>query len=244
MAQESKRKFDRIRIPSSISRISWRDLAVTVVPILLLCIFTIWIAFRFVRPAPPDTIFITSGPDGSQFRNTAERYKKILARNGVKLEVLPSPGGLENLKRLIDPNFQVDVGLVQGGLAIGLDIDELVSLGSVFYQPVMVFYRSAEPVNRLSALRGKRLAIGAEGSGARVLALNLLRANGIEPGGPTGLLDLSGEAAVEALLGSKIDAAMLMGDSAVSGAFRKRLGAPDVRLLDFEQADGYVRRFR
>jgi TRAP-type uncharacterized transport system substrate-binding protein len=244
MAQESKRKFDRIRIPSSISRISWRDLAVTVVPILLLCIFAIWIAFRFVRPAPPDTIFITSGPDGSQFRNTAERYKKILARNDVKLEILPSPGGLENLKRLSDPNFQVDVGFVQGGIAVGLDIDELVSLGSVFYQPVMVFYRGAEPVNRLSALQGKRLAIGSEGSGARVLALTLLRANGIEPGGPTSLLDLSGEAAVEALLGSKIDAAMLMGDSAVSGAFRKLLSAPGVRLLDFEQADGYVRRFR
>jgi NMT1-like family len=108
----------------------------------------------------------------------------------------------------------------------------------------MVFYRSAEPRNRLSALKGKRLAIGPEGSGARSLALTLLKANGIEPGGPTRLLDLSGEAAVQALLGRKIDAAILMGDSATSGAFRKLLGAPGVRLLDFAQADGYVRRFR
>ena len=244
MAQESKRKIGRTRIPLSISRISWRDLAVTVGPILLLSIIAIWIAFRFVRPAPPDTIVITSGPDGSQFRNTAERYRKILARNDVTLEILPSHGALENLKRLSDPEFRVDVGFVQGGLAAGLDTDELVSLGSVFYQPVMVFYRSAEPRNRLSALKGGRLAIGAEGSGARSLALTLLKANGIEPGGPTSLLDLSGEAAVQALLGRKIDAAFVMGDSAVSGAFRKLLGAPGVRLLDFAQADGYVRRFR
>jgi hypothetical protein len=244
MAQENKRKIGRIRIPLSIPRISWRDLVVTLVPILLLTIFAIWLAFRFVRPAPPDTIFITSGPDGSQFRNAAERYRKILARNDVKLEILPSPGGLENLKRLGDPNFQVDVGFVQGGIGAGLDTDELVSLGSVFYQPVMVFYRSAEPLNRLSALKGKRLAIGPEGSGARALALTLLRANGIEPGGPTRLLDLSGDAAVQALLGGKIDAAMLMGDTAATGAFRKLLGAPGVRLLDFAQADGYVRRFR
>jgi NMT1-like family len=244
MAQENKRKIGRIRIPLSIPRISWRDLAVTLVPILLLSLFAIWLAFRFVRPAPPDTIFITSGPDGSQFRNAAERYRKILARNDVKLEILPSPGGLENLKRLIDPNFQVDVGFVQGGIVAGLDTDELVSLGSVFYQPVMVFYRSAEPLNRLSALKGKRLAIGPEGSGARALALTLLRANGIEPGGPTRLLDLSGDAAVQALLGGKIDAAILMGDTAATGAFRKLLGTPGVRLLDFAQADGYVRRFR
>jgi NMT1-like family len=244
MAQENKRKIGRIRIPLSIPRISWRDLAVTLVPILLLSLFAIWLAFRFVRPAPPDTIFITSGPDGSQFRNAAERYRKILARNDVKLEILPSPGGLENLKRLGDPNFQVDVGFVQGGIGAGLDTDELVSLGSVFYQPVMVFYRSAEPLNRLSALKGKRLAIGPEGSGARALALTLLRANGIEPGGPTRLLDLSGDAAVQALLGGKIDAAMLMGDTAATGGFRKLLGAPGVRLLDFAQADGYVRRFR
>jgi TRAP-type uncharacterized transport system substrate-binding protein len=244
MAQESKRKIGRIRIPLSIPRVSWRDLAVTLVPLLLLGMLASWIAFRFVRPAPPDTIVITSGPDGSQFRNTAERYRKILARNDVNLEILPSPGGLENLKRLSDPNFQVDVGFVQGGIGAGLDTDELVSLGSVFHQPVLVFYRSAEPLSRLSALKGKRVAIGAEGSGARALALTLLKANGIEPGGPASLLDLSGDAAVQALLSSKIDAAILMGDSAASGAFRKLLGTPGVRLLDFAQADAYVRRFR
>ena len=244
MVQENKRRLGRIRIPLSISRVSWRDLAVTLGVIALLGAIAIWVAFRFVRPAPPDTIVITSGPDGSQFRNTAERYRKILARNDVKLEILASAGGIENLKRLGDPQFRVDVGFVQGGLATGLDTDELMSLGSVFYQPVMVFYRSAEPRNRLSALKGERLAIGAEGSGARSLALALLKANGIEPGGPTRLLDLSGEAAVQALLSRKIDAVFLMGDSAVSGAFRKLLGAPGVRLLDFAQADGYVRRFR
>ena len=167
MAQENTRKIGPIRIPLSISRISWRDLAVTLGPLLLLGIIAIWVAFRFVRPAPPDTIVITSGPDGSQFRNTAERYRKILARNDVNLEILPSHGALENLQRLSDPEFRVDVGFVQGGLAAGLDTDELVSLGSVFYQPVMVFYRSAAPLDRLSALKGERLAIGAEGSGAR-----------------------------------------------------------------------------
>jgi len=95
--------------------ISWRDLAMTLGPILLLSIAGIWVAIRFVRPAPPSSITITSGPDGSVFRNTAEKYRSILARNGIRLQILPSKGSLENLQRLNDPSFHVDIGFVQGG---------------------------------------------------------------------------------------------------------------------------------
>ena len=95
--------------------ISWHDLAMTLGPILLLSIAGIWVAIRFVRPAPPSSITITSGPDGSVFRNTAEKYRSILARNGIRLQILPSKGSLENLQRLNDPSFHVDIGFVQGG---------------------------------------------------------------------------------------------------------------------------------
>ena len=241
--QENKRRIGPLRLPLSISRISWQDLAVTLVPIVLLTAAAVWAAFWFVRPAPPDTITLTSGPDGSQFHTAAERYRKILERNDIQLEILPSRGALENLNRLNDPEVDVDVGFVQGGLAVGKNTDELVSLGSIFYEPVAVFYRGAKPIDRLSALMGKRIAIGQEGSGARSLVLTLLKANGIEPGGKTALLNLAGEAAVQALLKREIDAAILMGDSATTGAFRTLLNAPDIRLFDFVQADSYVRRF-
>src|SRR5689334_10649839 len=159
MTQDNRRRLGPLRIPISISRISWRDLAVTLAPVLLLTAAAVWIALKFVRPAPPDVIVITSGPDGSQFRNLAERYKKILERNDIELRILPSRGALENLKRLGDPDVEVDVGFVQGGLATGGKSEELVSLGSVFYQPVAVFYRTPKPIDRLSALKGMRVAI-------------------------------------------------------------------------------------
>jgi TRAP-type uncharacterized transport system substrate-binding protein len=243
MAEEQK-QFGPIRLPLSISRISWRDLAVSLGPVLLFSLLAIWIGFRFVRPAPPDTIIITSGPEGSRFQNSAEQYRKILERNDITVEIVPSRGALENLKRLNDPEFEVDVGFVQGGLAAGQNTEDLESLGSVFYEPVAVFYRSAKPFDRLSALKGRRIAIGLEGSGARALALTLLKSNGIEPGGSTQLLPLSGDDAVQALLGRKIDAAILMGDSANSAALRKLSHATGIRLFDFTQADAYVRRFR
>jgi TRAP-type uncharacterized transport system substrate-binding protein len=224
--------------------ISWRDLAMTLGPILLLSIVGIWVAIRFVRPAPPNSITITSGPDGSVFRNTAEKYRSILARNGITVQILPSKGSLENLQRLNDPSFHVDIGLVQGGMADNIKVKRLVSLGSLFYEPLAIFYRSADPVDRLSQFSGKRLAIGAEGSGTRALALTLLKANGIESGGRTALLDLSGEDAARALIERKIDAAFLTGDSATPPLMRKLLQTPGIRVFNFVQAEAYTRRFR
>jgi len=244
MTRNDTRKIGSVRLRAWVMGISWRDLAATLGPILLIGLVTIWAAFRFVRPAPPDTITITSGPDDSTFQTTAEKYRTILARNGVKLRILPSQGSVENLKRLSDPSFQVDVGFVQGGVSAGTAIDNLVSLGSIFYEPLAVFYRGAAPVDQLSGLRGKRLAIGLEGSGTRSLALALLKVNGIEAGGSTALVDLGGEGAAQALLERKVDAVFLMGDSAAAPILRKLLFTSGIHLLDFAQADAYIRRFR
>jgi hypothetical protein len=202
------------------------------------------VAVHYVRPAPPKTIVMTSGTEGSTFRNIAERYRKILGRNGIELQILPSLGSVENLKRLSDPNVRVDVGFVQGGLPPQPGSDDLVSLGSVFYEPMFVLYRSEAPIDRLSKLEGRRLAIGRAGSGGEALALALLKVNGIEPGGRTTLLQLSGEDAVQALLDHRIEAAFLTGDSARFELIRRLLHTPGVRLFDFVQAEAYVRRMR
>jgi len=231
------------RLPEKLAGFSWRDLAVTLVPVLALGIAAIWATLWFFNPAPPNTITITAGPDQSVFRTAAEKYRERLARNGVKLQILPSEGSLENLKRLNDPSFRVDVGFVQGGVAAGTRVDKLVSLGSVFHQPLVLFYRAPAALNWLSELGGKRLAIGPEGSGTRVLALALLGANGIEPGGATALLDLGGDAAAQALVEGKADAVFLMGDSATPAMLVRLLREPGLRLFSFKQADAYARRF-
>jgi TRAP-type uncharacterized transport system substrate-binding protein len=229
-----------------LSRISWRDLALILGPFLLLIALALWFASRFVHPAPPASITISSGPEGSTYANTAERYRKILARQGVTLKVLPSQGSLDNLKRLADPKAEVDIGFVQGGLAGQVDASDLFSLGSIFYTPVYVFYRSPKPISRLAELSGKRVAISREGSGTHVLATALLRANGIEgkDKDTTTLVNLEGTAAEDALQARQVDATFLMGDSAAFANTRELLRTEGVRLFDFKQADGYVRRFR
>ena len=232
------------QIRARLVAISWRDLITTLGPVLLLSIAGIWFAVRFVRPAPPDTVTMTSGPDDSMFRIAADKYRSILARNGVMLKILPSQGSLENLQRLNDRSSEVDIGFVQGGISPGVQMERVMSLGSVFYEPLAIFYRSDKRLTRLSQFIGKRLAIGGEGTGARVLASTLLAANGIKLGGKTPLLDLGGEDAARALTEQRIDAVFLMGDSATPALMRQLLRTPGIRFFDFVQAEAYTRRFR
>jgi hypothetical protein len=217
-----------------------RGLALTVVLLagLLISLAVFW----FFHSAPPHTIIITSGAPGSSFEANAEKYRVILARKGVKLKILPSQGSLENLQRLEDPKFHVDIGFVQGGITNIPDRQKLVSLGSISYEPLLVFYRSDTPINLLSGLSGKRVAIGAAGSGARSLALQLLALNGITAGGATTLLDLDGGDAAHALLAGSADAVFLMGDTASIGVMLQLERASNIQFFDFTQADGYTRR--
>ncbi len=243
MTQNNIRKIASIRPLARFTGVSPRELFLTIGPLVLITIVVIVAAFWFLRPAPPDTITIASGPNGSSFRLTAEKYRKILARNGVKLKILPSVGSLDNLMKLNNPAYKVDVGFVQGGVAAGIPSDRLVSLGSVFHLPLALFYRGETLVDRISELTGKRLAVGPEGSGTHALALTLLKANGIEPGGETTLFNLEGEEAARALTEGKVDAAFLMGDSVAPPIMRRLLSTPGIRLLDFAQAEAYARRF-
>jgi TRAP-type uncharacterized transport system substrate-binding protein len=232
-------------IPAKFRDISFLAFVQTVGPPLLVCVVLVWAAVHFVKSAPPHTLTMSSGPKGSNFDTIAQRYSKILARSGVKLIVIPSEGSLDNLNRMFNPKSPVDIALVQAGLTSGTDSEneDLESLGGMFYQPLLIFYRSPKPLQRLSELSSQRIAIGPEGSGTRFLALALLKVNEIEPQGATRLLNLEGEAARSALLHKQVDAIFLTGDSASGATIREMLHTDGVRLFEFPQANAYVRRF-
>jgi TRAP-type uncharacterized transport system substrate-binding protein len=231
------------RFSLKVAGISWWEVAQTVGPLLLLCGVLVWGTLHFVRSAPPRTITISAGPKGSSFEANALRYQKILARNGVTLKILESQGSIDNLHRMIDPKSKVDVALVVSGIATTEDTSNLESLGSLFYQPLTIFYRSPKPLTRLSELQGHSIAIGAEGTAARFIAMEMLKANEVQPGGGTQFLALEGEDARQALLHKQVEAIFLSGDSSPPATIREMLHAEGVRLFDFDQAEAYVRRF-
>ena len=219
---------------------SWVQTALVVI---LVTVAVIWAAVHFVRSAPPRVLTIAAGPKGSSYDRNAQRYKTALERNGITLNVLETDGSKDNITRLGDPKAKVDIALVQSGLTPPADEGrDLISLGSMFYEPLMVFYRG-QSLSRLSELEGRRVAIGPEGSGTEFLALALLKQNGIEPKGTTQLLNLEGDEPAKALTEKRVDAIFLSGDSASVGTMRKLLHEDGIRLFEFARADGYVRRF-
>src|ERR1700704_4716245 len=98
-----------------------RELLLVVLPVLAVVLGAIWLATRFVDPAPPRTFVVSTASAGSPYHRYAERYKATFKRNGVTLEVRESEGSLANLKALADPASGVHAGFVQGGLASSRD---------------------------------------------------------------------------------------------------------------------------
>ena len=224
-----------------LSKISLRDAIATVLPILALVLLAFWIAYQFVKPAPPDFLIMTTGAEDGSYHQFGLRYQEALAHHGITLELRPSAGAVENLQRLADPDSGVEAGMVQAGSGAPEDYPGLVSLGSVYYEPVWIFYRGREMEDKLSRLRGKRIAIGPIGSGTRQLATQLLLVNQVwSP--PTRIVDLGGEAAAKALLTGHADAIFLIGP-AETPAIKTLLNNPAVKVLSFDRAAAYTKAF-
>lgn len=200
-------------------------------------------AFLFFNSAAPTRLTMLGGEVGSAYRKSAEKYQKILAKQGIQVDIVYSDGSSDNLNKLIDPKVNVDVGFVQGADLTGINIENLVSLGSVSYQPLMIFYRG-DMKALLSDFDGLRLDIGEAGSGTHSLSLALLKANGIAAGGKTKLVHAPAADLINSLLDDRVDALFLMGDSVSSEVMRTLMHTPDIRLFSFIQADAYTRRIK
>ncbi len=218
-----------------------REHLVMAVTAVLLGIAILTVVNHYVQPAPPESLSLTTGMEGGSYAVYGEWYRQILAREKVRLELLPSSGSVENLRRLKDKSFKADAGFVQGGTSSSLEAPNLRSLGALFYTPLWVFYRGPETYDDLSQFKGKRINIGMEGSGVRKFAVDLLEASKTA-GPPTSLFDLSSPAAGKELAEGKMDAVMIFG-TADSPIVQELLHKDGVKLLSFSQAEAYTRLF-
>ena len=91
---------------------------------------------------PPRKITLATGPEQSAYEEFGKRYAQALATHGIQVTLRPSQGSAENLRLLQDG--EVDIGFVQGGSneTVAAEDEELESLGSLFVEPVWLFYRS------------------------------------------------------------------------------------------------------
>ncbi len=236
--------------------VSLREALCTFGPFALLVAGLLVAAYLVLDPQPPQRVVLATGVEQGAYAEFGKRYAAALGQHGITVELRPTQGAAENLALLRDPASGVDLAFVQGG-ADGetrpADDAErnagLLSLGSMFYEPIWLFYREASATRLLGApvldsltrLAGWRVNIGASGSGVPALARLLLDANRIEPAA----LVLAHEAQTQAvvkLLDGSVDALVLV-SAPESLMVQMLLQTPGVKLFDFAQAEAYSRRY-
>ena len=229
--------------------LSIRDLLVSVGPFALLAVMLLVLAHLWLDPTPPKRVTLATGPAQSAYDEFGKRYKKALAANGIEVVLLPSEGSSANLQLLREG--KADLAFVQGGSNERASNEEsgIVSLGSLFVEPVWLFYReeAARKVNAegtlsaLTQLQGLRLNVGTDGSGVPQLMDKLFEANKIDPA-TLKLTRLAQTPATVAFLGGELDA-LVFASAPESLMVQMLLQTPGVKLMDFAQSEAYSRRF-
>jgi len=232
-----------------------RDLLVTAGPFALIAVGLLAAAYWTLQPTPPKIVTLATGQEQGAYAEFGSRYQAWLARHGIEVRLRTTQGAAENLALLRDEESDVQVAFVQGGadsqptLPGQAKDDGLVALGSLFYEPVWLFYREdvarqrlrRDAIEGLADLRGWRLNVGTPGSGVPNLVTRLFEANRVDPA-TVGLRTLGETPAVAAMLDGDIDA-VVFASAPESLLVQMLLQTPGIRLYDFAQAEAYSRRY-
>lgn len=181
---------------------------------------------------------MATGPRGGEFARVAEQYREILGREGVRLHLVPTDGGVENLRLLKDRHSGIEAGFVQAGVIDASAQPYLLSLGTVFYEEIWVFCRCPAQTVPLRDWNGWRISIGPAGSASHLLALKLLALNRQDTRNLQ-LFEYAPEAAAQALLDKRLDAALILAGWQ-SPAVQRLAHAREITLLGFPRADAYA----
>ena len=241
-----------------VALVSVRDLMLTFGPFVLIAIALLVAAYAVLDPTPPKRVVLATGPENTAYAKWGELYAAELRRFGIHVELRPTMGSLQNRRLLRDPKEKVDVAFVQGGSNDGNqaangdkkeEMEELVSLGTIAYDPVWIFYRAESAkklgkdalVSALPQMRGWRVNVGVRGSGTPGITGRIFAANFVERD-ELKRTNLDETAAVVALLGGELDAAVLVSPPE-SQMVQMLLQTPGIRLYEYAQAESYARRY-
>jgi len=221
--------------------LSLRDLAISVGPFVVLAVTLLVLAYWWLDPNPPKRVVLATGPAQSAYEEFGKRYARILAKDGITVDLLPSDGSAANLQLLREG--KADLGFVQGGTSEAGPVseDSLESLGSLFLEPVWLFYRGKTTLSSLTQLEGLRVNVGTPGSGVPNLMNRLLQSNRIDSN-TLKISRLEQTPATVAFLGGELDA-IVFASAPESLMVQMLLQTPGVKLMDFAQSEAYSRRF-
>ncbi|HEY5933711.1 MAG TPA: TAXI family TRAP transporter solute-binding subunit [Kofleriaceae bacterium] len=214
-----------------------------VVGALMLGVFALTLMWR--DPPPPSTITLATGARGDAYHLYGQKLAERMGHlDGPSVEVRETRGSVENLRALAAG--KVDVAFVQGGvpsaLRASLELGELRSIARVYSEPLWVFHRADQELTLLGELRSgsKRIAIGADGSGTQVIALELLAANGVRDANAR-LLRMATPDAIAAFRRGEVDVVFLVAGP-TADSVQQLLRDPNAKLMSFFNHRAYALR--
>lgn len=219
-------------------RIPWWVWA-SVIPAIIA--IAVGIYFFTLYSVPKQFVFAT-GREGGAYYTFAQEYQTRVAEKGYTMTLLPTAGSVAILQALNDG--EAEVGFVQGGTSTAVDTTNLVSLASVFYEPLWIFYRPQafdKTPEYMRDLKGKTIAVGENGSGSAVLARQLLTDNNVTEE-TSNLLPIGTTEGYQLLQEGDIDA-LLFVSAPEAPMVREMLADPTIELLNMNRALAYHRRY-
>ena len=221
-------------------------------------IAVIWLAVTILKPGPAGRIVMATGGASGVYQEYAEGLVADLARYGIKLELRPQIEGTGSLKALLaEQSTEAHAGIIKGGMLSSLqgryaslddraeharEANGLRSVGRLFHEPIWVFYKGPGQVRNLNEFKGRRIIVGSAQSGARLIVVKLLKANGVDTTNSTLIFeDLAEDAA--AMMTNKADVAFVIA-APETPKVQKLLRVPNILLMNFAaDAEAYINRF-
>jgi uncharacterized protein len=224
-----------------ISKERLKDVLFALSPIVVFAIIVVFVAYKYIDPAPPKHVKISAGDPNGNYFAAAKEYQELIKKDGIDLEILPSNGAWDNLRRLEDERSGVEIGFVQDGLGDRKKLPDVSSLGSIFYEPIWIFYRGKTAYTRLSQLNDKRIAVGEKGGETHTMAKKLLAASGVDEKNSQWSL-MNDEDSAKALRAGTVDAGFFIA-SANEPLIATLMADPGLHLMNLDQADAMTRQF-
>lgn len=219
-------------------RINRRLLVILAIIVVALTTLGILLTFSVLRPTPPRSVAMAIDPQSSFDAEVGKRYRELFARDGIDLRLVPSAGAVESIARLRDQKSGISIAIIPGGITNREESPRLVSLGTLFYEPLWLFSRN-QHLETHEQLRNLRISIGPEGSASHKLALEFLASVGVFEQKSATLLSLTPQESSVKLLNGDIDAVVLMG-AWETPTVRRLLVAKDIDLISIRRADAFV----
>ncbi|MEY2681076.1 MAG: hypothetical protein RL661_1307 [Pseudomonadota bacterium] len=245
LLDDLKDHAEEIRIASHDEMLSWINMARKLWPLIVVLVLGLAALFSLAKPAPPRVVRLAVGHPPDYSNTIAQKYVAFFRANGIDLQLVETEGSFDSLRRVSDDKDPIQAAFVEGGIRDTHEAHkELMSLGSIGYQPLWLFYwgdQEEDDQSTIHSLLRKKVSIGNLGSGTHQKALDLLRLSGMEQG--SNMLTLPQKEASLALQRHEIDA-LLMIESVESPLIQELLDNPKVRVAHFARARAYAKQLR